>query len=315
MDASYWLNQIAHLRTHKKNEKRSPHKPLLTLLIIAQAEHGGQNRFQYCDIERKLSLLIAQFGPRTNVIHQELPFWHLRTDRFWEIETTDTLVVKAGGSPSKSSLLKTKACGRVTPEFWALLCERSDFREQVTATLLHEFWPASLHPAVREAVGLQVDPLTERSTVALKRRRRDAAFREHVLRAYSYQCAICGFDGRISGQLFGVEAAHVKWHAYDGDDELSNGLALCAQHHIALDSGVIAINEEMRLLISADLTGGEAIDQLFYRHEGKVISLPQAGFERLRIDNLNWHRKEVFKFPERKLYSLTPEILRAAEGA
>ena len=44
--------------------------------------------------------------------------------------------------------------------------------------------------------------------VRLRPRRR--GFAEEVLRAYAYQCAMCGFDGALGRYPVGIEAAHVR---------------------------------------------------------------------------------------------------------
>jgi putative restriction endonuclease len=66
-----------------------------------------------------------------------------------------------------------------------------------------------------------------------------------VLRAYAYQCAVCGFDGGLGRNPVGTEAAHVRWHSQDGPDEVANGLALCALHHVLLDLGVLGLTPEL----------------------------------------------------------------------
>ena len=57
-------------------------------------------------------------------------------------------------------------------------------------------------------------------TTRLRPRRR--GFAEEVLRAYAYQCAMCGFDGALGRYPVGIEAAHVRWHSQQGPDELTN---------------------------------------------------------------------------------------------
>jgi hypothetical protein len=64
------------------------------------------------------------------------------------------------------------------------------------------------------------------STVQLRPRRR--GFAEEVLRAYAYQCAMCGFDGALGHYPVAIEAAHVRWYSQQGPDEMANALALCA---------------------------------------------------------------------------------------
>lgn len=63
------------------------------------------------------------------------------------------------------------------------------------------------------------------------KRSRDPNFRNKILRAYKYSCAVCGFNVRLGNNLVGIEAAHIKWHQAGGPDREDNGIALCSMHH------------------------------------------------------------------------------------
>ena len=52
-----------------------------------------------------------------------------------------------------------------------------------------------------------------------------------MLLAYEYRSAICGLDGQLFRQAVGIDAAHIRWWAADGPDEVGNALALCSLHH------------------------------------------------------------------------------------
>jgi hypothetical protein len=56
------------------------------------------------------------------------------------------------------------------------------------------------------------------------RRPRTSGFAEEVLRAYGYQCAMCGFDGRLGRNPVAIEAAHVRWYSQDGPDDIANAI-------------------------------------------------------------------------------------------
>jgi len=58
-----------------------------------------------------------------------------------------------------------------------------------------------------------------------------------VLEAYLAECCVCGFSLRLVDDLIGVDAAHIRWHAHGGPDEVPNGLALCGLHHRLFDHG------------------------------------------------------------------------------
>ncbi|MGQ7145999.1 phosphorothioated DNA-binding restriction endonuclease, partial [Escherichia sp. SS-MK2] len=96
------------------------------------------------------------------------------------------------------------------------------------------------------------------------RKQRDPLFRKNVLRAYNYQCAICGFNMRHDDTTVALEAAHIKWKQHGGPCEIPNGLALCAIHHKAFDKGSIGLDENMRVLVSDAVNGGGIVERLFW---------------------------------------------------
>ena len=71
--------------------------------------------------------------------------------------------------------------------------------------------------------------------VEAQRRRRSTTFRVDVLAAYEYRCAVCGYDGRLGTDSVGLDAAHIRWWAFEGPDELDNALCLCVLHHKLFD--------------------------------------------------------------------------------
>ena len=78
-----------------------------------------------------------------------------------------------------------------------------------------------------------------------------------MLRAYAYQCAMCGFDGALGHNPVGLEAAHACWHSQDGPNVVANGLALCALAHALFDLGVLSLDCR-----AADRVSGRAPDKI-----------------------------------------------------
>lgn len=80
-------------------------------------------------------------------------------------------------------------------------------------------------------------------------RLRQHRFRQEVLGAYRKRCAVCALK---RPEL--VQAAHITEFADGGVEEVTNGLALCAIHHLAYDrnlmgidpSGVVHISRRLR---------------------------------------------------------------------
>ena len=99
--------------------------------------------------------------------------------------------------------------------------------------------------------------------------------------------------------VLGVEAAHIKWHAASGPDSADNGVALCAMHHKLLDRGALGLTEDLRIQVSQEVHGNDAVDELIVRYHNQPLQLPQSGQPRPATPHIHWHTREVFKGPAR----------------
>lgn len=114
------------------------------------------------------------------------------------------------------------------------------------------------------------------ATVQMKKRLHQAAFRQHVLRAYSQRCAVCRFP---RPEL--LDAAHILPDRDErGRPEVSNGLSLCKLHHGAYDTDLLGIRPDgiieiaPRLLAERD---GPTLEYGLKGFAGKALSvLPEA---------------------------------------
>ncbi len=68
---------------------------------------------------------------------------------------------------------------------------------------------------------------------------RDTAFRRMVTSAYDYRCAACGMRVVVEDATM-VDAAHLIPFSISKDDDPRNGIALCKNHHWAMDRYLIA---------------------------------------------------------------------------
>ncbi len=220
-----WLERILNVRRWAQGGKRAPHKPLLMLLALARLQTSGSSRLSYVDAEAVLDDLLDEYGPSASRSTTAYPFHRLQTDGLWTVRTTE------GPSPgdSPAQLRRLQASGQFVPELESALL--ADRRLLVLAArgLLDANFPESLHPDLCSALGLDLEA-AEVAMVqhrASELRRRDPRFREAVLVAYEYRCAMCGYDGRIGREAVALDAAHVRWWAFDGPDEVDNSLCLC----------------------------------------------------------------------------------------
>lgn len=128
--------------------------------------------------------------------------------------------------------------------------------------------------------------------------RRDPAFRERVLVAYEWRCAVCSFDVRLRNASIGLDAAHIKWHQAGGPDLEENGLALCVLHHKLFDRGAFSLSAERRILLSEQVHGSDGFPELLRWH-GQPTRPPQNPIWKPNATYVAWHRAQVFHGPER----------------
>jgi hypothetical protein len=133
----------------------------------------------------------------------------------------------------------------------------------------------------------------ETRSVTIDARIGQSFFRQSVLSAYEFKCCITGLA--IPELLI---ASHiVPWRA-DPSNRLNpkNGLCLSAIHDRAFDLGLIAISDDLSLLLSSRLRHsgtGSYIGHTFRSYAGKTITLPEkfppdSGF-------LKFHRENVYR--------------------
>jgi putative restriction endonuclease len=160
---------------------------------------------------------------------------------------------------------------------------------QIATRLLEHHFPKSLHPDILAAVGLTLDagPRVGRP--------RDPQFRQRVLVAYEYRCAVCGFDVRLGPVPIALDAAHIRWHQAGGPDEEKNGLALCVLHHKLFDLGAFTLDRQGVLLVSDQAHGNEGFREALMRHHGKGVRPPQRPEWKPAAAHLVWHGREVFR--------------------
>ena len=284
--------------------------PLLLLHALARLHNDRTSRVRYEDLAPRLSSWLAEFGPPRQAHHPDQPFWRLQNDGLWSVSTHDDAVdaLDSGRSlqPGHRWLIDSKAVGQLADDFQAALLGDPGLLIVVARSLLASNWPESLHAEICQSVGLDLESLESRvasdRVVALaeQKRRRDPEFRVRVLRAYDYQCAMCGFDGRLDSTTVGLEAAHVQWWAEGGPDHTFNGLCLCVMHHKLFDRGVLGLGRAQRILVSSHFVGrNNAAEELVTSLMERDLRPPCSDSDAIVEQHRDWHEREVFRGPAR----------------
>ncbi len=122
----------------------------------------------------------------------------------------------------------------------------------------------------------------------VKTRTNQAFFRQAVLSSYSFKCCLTGID--IPELLI---ASHIIPWSKDEKNRLNpqNGLCLNSLHDKAFDRGLIAFDNNYKLILSDVLK--KKHNQYFSDLEGKQMTLPKKFLP--SIEFLEYHHREVFQ--------------------
>lgn len=289
MNSQDLITRLATLNVWKKGDERAPHKPLLILLYLGRLQANKPRLALFSEIEAKLTELLQEFGPNRKSYHPEQPFCRLRNDNIWEVSAETPCI-----QPQKTVLRAQHVAAGFSTEVFNLLNTDIELLDQVATFLLRQHFPDTLYQDILGAVGLDIEFFVERGNKK-QRRTRDPEFRQRILQAYDYRCAICGFEVRLGHLPIALEAAHIKWFQSGGPDIETNGLALCSLHHKLLDTGAIGISPEHSILVSDKVNGHGGFHEWVLNFDGKALKKPRQSIYSPKLEFTNWHIREVFK--------------------
>ena len=223
--------------------------------------------------------------------------------------TPSSLAMKLGNFASLDPILRArglKGLDGATKQDRAMWTE---FRENIgvlapeSEELLHDMFTSD---ETEEVDFLQRDRVRLESSASLvpsgpteklslvKVRRGQQFFRQVILNAYGVRCCITGIS--VSRLLV---ASHIRPWSVFPDDRLNpgNGLCLSSLHDAAFDSGLITLDEELRVVLSSRLKKHfphPALEQNFTPYEAIPIRLPDM-LTHPSAEFLRHHREVIFK--------------------
>ena len=263
---------------------RAPHQPLALLYAFGRLQRTGSSLLSYEEAEEPLGRLFDEFGPPATgraALPAALPFAAM--DR--------TLWQPRGDDPNTLR-------GALAPDMEIALRSDPGLLAAAARQLLESNFPVSYEAAICAGVGLDLVELEAplEYMPAAARCRRRAGFRTTVLAAYGYACAMCGYDGRLGSDPVGLDAAHVRWHALGGPDEIGNALALCELHKALFDLGVLGLTPDLVVRVSPRFVAtGETADRQVRALQNRQLQLPDSLGGGPDPRHVEWHGEQVFK--------------------
>jgi putative restriction endonuclease len=138
---------------------------------------------------------------------------------------------------------------------------------------------------INQSILNEISESRKKVVINVTKRVRDSSFRERILVAYSYKCAVCGLQMKL------IDAAHIlPVGVDDSNDATSNGIALCALHHRAYDRALVAFDEDYDVIYNDErfdelkAIGHDAGLEKFIEDLNEKIILPPAVTDRPHVE-------------------------------
>ena len=292
-----FIDDIGSMRMNKNSQHGlALHKPLTLLYVLSEINSGNltDNKIFYGDVEQKLSELIIRYGGRTtrSSPNPNLPFYHLNTSPFWGLHGIEHLTVGPSGSVKIAELRDKSIFATLDSSIFDIISKNKSVLTSVAFKILQRWWPETIQSDLLDELGLRVADLVLINDNN-KKRKRNSLFQPSVLKNYRNRCAFCGYSAMFNQRVFGLDAAHIMWHAHNGPDIIENGLALCKLHHYAFDRGAIGIDEKYKIMISDEFVRQDSGTHMSIENL-KNIKIMEPRDKGPSLEYINWHLENVF---------------------
>lgn len=282
-----------------------PHKPVMLLAVLdllAQGRATPDRIVWSVPLRERFSAYFRVVQRRNDQDTPENPFFYLKQEGWWApVRRTAGGVVPLESTPLVRDMAGESVWASITggPAPWLLSPQH---RLRLRNAIVSRYFPHARHALSLLFIENHLaEPVVEPGDKDAEARMefdelpgRSSGFRRLILEAYDYQCAACGLRIRLRqmDDLTFVDAAHLipfRDPALGGNDHPTNGIALCKNHHWAMDRFLIAPTPERQWKVSrridARRSAGEAE---LHALESKPVLLPGDEVFHPAPDALTW---------------------------
>lgn len=313
-----YLKAFEKLRIDKAHGD-APHKPIL-LLSVLQTFQNGLNTSQRIYITPELvALFKSNWSLLVTTKHDcrfALPFYHLTSDKFWKIipkSGFENILQLKASMRSFANLNAAVDCAIIEDDLLALMKDQKS-NGILQQFLLDEYFPNTKVNFSNSTSGQQnlfddienkiLNEPSEEYCQEIKKLMlqqneeeiflRGSLFKREIPKIYNNACCISGMriDATISISM--IDACHIVPFSESYDHTITNGIALCPNLHRAFDRGLIAIDEDYKVVVSKSFKEEEN-NYSIRAFESKTISLPTQESYFPKTNNFLWHLKNIFK--------------------
>lgn len=311
-----YVDQLTAMRMNTQDGHTSPHKAVMMLAVmdLIAAGETDDNCIEYGPE------LLEHFRRYFDVVKTEAdsctplnPFWHLKTEPFWHhvVREDKKAVYEAMGRPRGPNVMADVVEGAFLDDELFALLQNQSIRQEMREALITRYFGEQHDELIRlaeqeEGVGLYAQVLRgqRKKTDCVKEENetvRDLAFARVVKRAYHYQCAACGLRVLFDGVSL-VDAAHIIPFAVSHDDDPCNGMALCKNHHWAMDQELIFPCADNRWRVRKDIDDRVDSQRALIGLDGKSILSPEQKQFAPKQQALAWREQRLRAGGERSFY-------------
>ncbi len=306
MNLNSYLKKFTKLRTGINHGHVKPHKPVMMLTILSLIENRKitSNRIDYSP---QLLELFKRFfdivRTEQDALNPLLPFFYLRGDCFFHHRPFNEKEQSYKALNDPVSIKKLKEIveyAYLDEELWAYLQDQTALNT-LRDGLIQSYFPrykVQIEGIVKEEKEISgYETVLKGESDKIKESKstyRSTAFARIIREIYDYRCAACGLRLNLNGLII-IDAAHLIPFSESQDDDPRNGIALCKNHHWAMDKFLIVPGTDKLWHVSPELD--DRIDgcrEIISLNKRKIL-LPQDEKYNPKPDSLTWRHTRILK--------------------
>ena len=279
-------------------------KPLLVLIVLMRLKYEGVATIEFREVNKVLSKVLSELIKYKdyNQINTHDPFWRLKKDGIWEIDTPEEKFTKFQEKFNrrrayKTLLLETNPTGKFTDDIIKYLEHSPQYIDLIAERMLEKYFYSSTYDhrdKVKHLIGYYETDINNQ-----------LLFNRNVLRAYNSKCSVCQSNKRFFNTLIDIRVTPIVPVDQHNFIKASSGIVLCKIHNEFYKKGIFTIEFRNRkyTIATTEKRPTNHIDYIVNRYKDKYDSLlneehklviPEMEIDRPTPEMLNWHNENVF---------------------
>lgn len=311
-----YLNKFRKLRIDRSHGI-APHKPILLISILQAFKNNLITDEKIYITPELVALFKSNWSALVTTDHHcqfVYPFFYMRSEKFWRLEPKrgyELFVKESQGIKSFNTLNDAVDYAEVDVEL-ARLMKGAVSNGVLLTTLLDTYFPLTKerfkeYGSLSIISDLEDKILNEDAALYQEEVKklivnkeeeeiylRGATFKKKIPMIYNNTCCISGLKIDATVNISMIDACHIMPFKVSFNDTITNGMALCPNLHRAFDRGIISIDENYRVEVSDAFMESDS-DYGIRKFRGRSILLPEVKKYYPSQENLEWHRRFVFR--------------------